>query len=1520
MTINWANLRVDTNIEHSFEELCCQLARYEQVPENSQFIRKGTPDGGVECFWALPNNEEWGWQAKWFTTSPSAQQWNQIDESVENALEKHPNLVKYVVCLPNDRSDSRVEGQKTMLQKWDERVEKWKQIKDIDFEYWGTSEIDDRLSKEEHAGRRKYFFDQEFLSHEWFQRQLKRAIATAGPRYSPELNVKLPISKRFEVLGRTTLFFDWLKKNSRKITEHYDYGHGSNSIKEAKDEFSELDLMIKDITQILIESENYEQKRIPFEKLHEKTESASKIIYEIIQKLEEKAAKNREGKKQYERVEDFSSEIHHLWKLRQRLQKISHWTDTDSCLVANTGALLLRGNAGNGKTHLFCDVTSNRFEKHQYGVLLDGNHFVEGNPKNQILQELDLNCTFDEFLGALDTIGQVNNSKTLIMIDALNEGSGQKVWPKYLPELLENVKEYPWVGIALSVRTSYEPVIVPEHLSSEHLSKFTHKGFGNKTEEATKIFFEKNGIARPSVPLLVPEFSNPQFLLILCKGLKNEGGIKIPNGLKGLTSVYDFFINTINKKLSGIDFLDYSHHSKMVQNAVSIIAENMSLQNTRHLRYEEANGLLNQIYPSTVQSKSLLHHMISEGLLSEDLIRLEGDTFEPSIQFSYERLGDNLIVQHQLEKIKTNKDIPKLFLKKGAFFDYFEDDYSLYSHKGIIDAISIQLPEKFSKELIEVKPKFLKSSTIFESFIDSFMWRRPNSIKKSTMLQIEKHVIQKRQCLARFFKTVLTISADPEIILNGEYLHKYLLKLDLGDRDYVWSLFLHHDYYEEDSIVHRYIDWAWNSDKSSLQDESIYLAAMTLSWFLTSSNRFIRDRATKALVSLLSQKLEIFEKLLPKFAKCNDPYVTERLFCAAYGCVMKNNNKTKLKKLAQYTYDIIFKKRTIPPDILLRDYAKSIIDYVLYRKISLNIDYEKVEPPYNSKWIKSFPSKKIIEKLEKKHEGTPQLDSGVFGISHSLGHMGDFYRYTLGENSDSFEWSTTPLLSKRKPREKIFEEFEQSIIKKQEIPWQKYYAINSEIDKFKNIKKEYRKKVFGFTFEDNEFDEKIVVQCEKDLRSVLNKKQLKIFENYIVPYINLSFHSKEPRKDLNLDRYARWIEKKVFDLGWTKDRFGRYDTFVNRDWDRGTSNKPERMGKKYQWIAHSELLSRCCDNFEFKGDFNQRKFRKYIAPWQLIGGRDIDPSLLISKTFSNNSYEEPYYKWGFPFNYDSWDSKKDDVDWLKDSSDLPPFESILEVETPETRTKWLVLGGYFSLKQRVSPEKDPYKTGRRDIFFHLGSCIAKKSDISKLYAWGKKQGFTGTRFPKFDYAYDVFLGEYYWAKPVQHVINHGEPFWTKQGDHLEEMPAEVYVPMYRYSHESNGYDCSTDEDISIFLPNKLLVDKMNLINNNDGTFVNVNGEVIAYDPTIKEEGPDVLLIKKNEFLKFLNNNDYGIIWHVSGEKMIIGGGIRHEDWKGQLEIQGVYKMTNNKINGTLNAEFIDRKAAYKRNEERGVKQ
>ena len=56
--------------------------------------------------------------------------------------------------------------------------------------------------------------------------------------------------------------------------------------------------------------------------------------------------------------------------------------------------------------------------------------------------------------------------------------------------------------------------------------------------------------------------------------------------------------------------------------------------------------------------------------------------------------------------------------------------------------------------------------------------------------------------------------------------------------------------------------------------------------------------------------------------------------------------------------------------------------------------------------------------------------------------------------------------------------------------------------------------------------------------------------------------------------------QRIINLGWTLERFGKFDRYVTRSGRGGReANKAERIGKKYQWIAFHELLARLSDNF-----------------------------------------------------------------------------------------------------------------------------------------------------------------------------------------------------------------------------------------------------------------------------------------------------------------------------------------------------
>ncbi|MCB9776328.1 MAG: hypothetical protein H6750_18655 [Nitrospiraceae bacterium] len=69
----------------------------------------------------MENGEEYGWQAKYFSSMGNPQ-WSQLKKSFESALKTHPNLKKYFVCIPLDRQDPANPTKKSFMDQWKKKV------------------------------------------------------------------------------------------------------------------------------------------------------------------------------------------------------------------------------------------------------------------------------------------------------------------------------------------------------------------------------------------------------------------------------------------------------------------------------------------------------------------------------------------------------------------------------------------------------------------------------------------------------------------------------------------------------------------------------------------------------------------------------------------------------------------------------------------------------------------------------------------------------------------------------------------------------------------------------------------------------------------------------------------------------------------------------------------------------------------------------------------------------------------------------------------------------------------------------------------------------------------------------------------------------------------------------------------------------------------------------------------------------------------------------------------------------
>lgn len=449
MPREWSKLRSwNGSQEKAFEELCCQLAAAEQMPAGCKFTRKGTPDAGVECFWTLPNGDEWAWQAKFFFQMQKTQ-WQDLDDSVQTALAKHPKMVRYYVCLPIDLADPRLADKKrnrrvkSARDVWDQHVRKWEQWAvrlgvHVSFEYWGDHQIWLRLARNEHRGRILFWFNEQWFSDDWLSRRVDEACGNAGKRYIPELHVELELQRAFEALGRTTQFFLRLADligGVRREFDRCDIGRlGGTSVAASAEQ---LDKSLHELMGVLL-STHPPFEPLPFADASRLAEQTDRLALQVATGLRQLDATSDSDPGHS--AERYSYESHHLHSLQDRLADLQQFLDSPEAVAANTGALLLVGDAGTGKTHLFCETSRRRAGSSQPTVLFLAEQFVPGEPWSQMLRILGLNCDRDELLGALDSIAEARGTRALILIDALNEEDGWEIWPKHLPAMLVELR------------------------------------------------------------------------------------------------------------------------------------------------------------------------------------------------------------------------------------------------------------------------------------------------------------------------------------------------------------------------------------------------------------------------------------------------------------------------------------------------------------------------------------------------------------------------------------------------------------------------------------------------------------------------------------------------------------------------------------------------------------------------------------------------------------------------------------------------------------------------------------------------------------------------------------------------------------------------------------------------------------------------------------------------------------------------------------------------------------------------
>jgi len=179
----------------------------------------------------------------------------------------------------------------------------------------------------------------------------------------------------------------------------------------------------------------------------------------------------------------------------------------------------------------------------------------------------------------------------------------------------------------------------------------------------------------------------------------------------------------------------------------------------------------------------------------------------------------------------------------------------------------------------------------------------------------------------------------------------------------------------------------------------------TMVWFLTSCNRTLRDSATKAIICLLEERIKVLMQLIKSFEKVNDQYVLQRVYAIAYGCAVRTDDTKMLKPLGDLIFKAVFNTASVIPDVLLRDYAKGIIEFAVVKGHKFEFDLTKIHPPFKSELPAVFPTNEETDKFnfDYKSKGFKDcywsqnsiLSSMVTEHGRRMAGYGDFGRYTF---------------------------------------------------------------------------------------------------------------------------------------------------------------------------------------------------------------------------------------------------------------------------------------------------------------------------------------------------------------------------------------------------------------------------------------------------------------------------------------------------------------------------------------------
>ena len=157
--------------------------------------------------------------------------------------------------------------------------------------------------------------------------------------------------------------------------------------------------------------------------------------------------------------------------------------------------------------------------------------------------------------------------------------------------------------------------ILPDNINENRLFQIEHPGFRGYEHRAAEKYLSQQGISKPSAPMLAPEFTNPLFLKTCCQALKANKQTTFPKGLHGITRLFDFYIQSVEKTVAR--HKHYTPEEEIVKCALTTFSSKLFPEYLAGMPTGETRKLFKEHDPNENIGEPLFDKLLHEGVLSD---------------------------------------------------------------------------------------------------------------------------------------------------------------------------------------------------------------------------------------------------------------------------------------------------------------------------------------------------------------------------------------------------------------------------------------------------------------------------------------------------------------------------------------------------------------------------------------------------------------------------------------------------------------------------------------------------------------------------------------------------------------------------------------------------------------------------------------------------------------------------------------------------------------------------------------